>query len=67
MTMDENALLVEIIVGAVATGYVVYGRKQQRPLPLICGLAMFVVPLVIPVWWALAVCVALAAAPWLVR
>jgi hypothetical protein len=63
--MDQSTLLVEIMAGAVGTGYFVYGRKQQRVIPLVCGMGLFVAPLLIDALWGqIAACAALAVLPW---
>ena len=33
-----------LLFGAIGLGYFVYGRKQQAPVPLVCGLALMVFP-----------------------
>ena len=66
--MDQTTLLVELVAGCVATAYFVYGRKQQRVIPLVCGMAMVIAPCVIdPLWGQIAACAALAVLPWIWR
>ena len=60
-------LFIGIVTGAIGLGYIVYGRKQQRFAPLVCGIALCAYP-----WFVHGVaglCVigaALSAEPWLV-
>ncbi len=42
--MDAGTIILSIIFGAVGTGYIVYGRKQQKGLPLLVGVALLVFP-----------------------
>lgn len=37
-----------VLFGAVGLGFFTYGRKQKAPVPLICGVALFIVPYLIP-------------------
>ena len=63
--MDQSTLLVELVAGSVATGYFIYGRKQQRVIPLVCGMAMVIAPCVIdPLWGQITASAVLAAIPW---
>jgi hypothetical protein len=46
--MDSEALLLwGVVSGSFGLGYSVYGKKQQRPVPLLCGLALMVLPYVV--------------------
>ena len=38
------ALVWGILFGAVGGGYFIYGRKQQAPMPMLCGFALMVFP-----------------------
>ena len=42
--MSESSLLWGVLFGAVGLGYFVYGRKQRAVVPLLCGVALMVVP-----------------------
>ncbi|MCX6356278.1 MAG: hypothetical protein NT045_00085 [Candidatus Aureabacteria bacterium] len=33
-----------MIFGAIGAGYIMYGRRQQRAVPLISGIALCVIP-----------------------
>ena len=42
--MTTSILLLGVLFGAVGVGYVMYARKQKAPLPLVCGVALMVMP-----------------------
>jgi hypothetical protein len=43
--MDSGALLLwGVVSGSVGLGFSVYGKKQHRPVPLLCGLALVALP-----------------------
>jgi hypothetical protein len=66
--MNEYALMLELIIGAVGLGMFMYGKKAGRMVPLGAGAALMVVPYFIPNLWAMAgVCGAIMASPWFVR
>ena len=57
-----------LLFGSVGMGFFVYGRKQRATVPLICGVALMVVPYAIANPWLLvAVGVALVATPYFLR
>jgi hypothetical protein len=41
---DTSALLWGVIFGSIGLGFFIYGRKQQSVVPLVVGIALFVVP-----------------------
>ncbi|MEA3240298.1 MAG: hypothetical protein U9P37_01750 [Pseudomonadota bacterium] len=43
-----SLLMWGVLFGAVGLGFFTYGRKQKAPVPLICGVALFIVPYLIP-------------------
>ncbi len=43
----EAALVWGMLFGAVGFGYFMYGRKQSRTVPLLCGIGLFVMPWII--------------------
>jgi hypothetical protein len=66
--MSASLLLWGVLFGAVGLGYFVYGKKQRAMVPLLCGLALMVVPYFIAnVWVLVAVGIALAVIPYFVR
>jgi len=44
---SANALFWGVMFGAVGLGYFVYGKKQQRLVPLVCGIGLMVYPYLI--------------------
>ena len=57
-----------LLFGSVGMGFFVYGRKQRATVPLICGIALMVVPYAIANPWLLvAVGIALVATPYFLR
>ena len=66
--MTTSILLLGVLFGAVGVGYVMYARKQKAPLPLVCGVALMVIPCFLGNAVVLfVVCTALAVLPWVVR
>ena len=66
--MDTSSLLLGLIFSAIGAGFFMYGRKQTRPVPLLCGLALIVYPYFISNNALLvAIGVALMAIPYFVR
>ncbi|AOW12083.1 hypothetical protein LPB72_13920 [Hydrogenophaga crassostreae] len=66
--MNTTLIFWGLLFGSIGTGFFVYGKKQRAPVPLLCGLALMVVPYAIssvPV--LLAVGVALIALPYFLR
>jgi hypothetical protein len=41
---DTSVLLWGVLFGSVGLGFFIYGRKQQAVVPLVVGIALFVVP-----------------------
>ena len=42
--MDASALLWGVLFGSIGMGFFMYGKKQKRAVPLLCGLALMVFP-----------------------
>ena len=42
--MTESWLLWGVLFGSIGLGFFVYGRKQRRVVPLVCGLALMFFP-----------------------
>ena len=65
---DTAALLWGVVFGAVGLGYFVYGRKQRAVVPLLCGVALMVMPYLIGnVLLLVGIGIALAVVPFAVR
>ncbi len=67
--MDSTSILIwGVIFGAIGMGFFAYGKKQKAVVPLAAGVALFVVPYVVPnVYMLVAVGVALVILPYFVR
>ena len=66
--MSTSILLAGVLFGAVGVGYVLYGRKQRAPLPLVSGVALMVIHYFLSNAVLLFVLgIALAVLPWVVR
>jgi len=58
--MDDGfSMLVMLIAGAVGTGLLIYGVRQKEPASLAFGVAISVVPWMMPGWLAALVSVGL--------
>ncbi len=42
--MDGAELFWGLLFGSIGLGYVLYGRRQSKPVPFICGLALMGFP-----------------------
>lgn len=66
--MDDAGLLWGVAFGAIGAGYIVYGRRQRAPLPLLCGLGLAGFTWFVTSAWAIVlVGAALMAAPFVLR
>ncbi|SJM90427.1 hypothetical protein [Crenothrix polyspora] len=65
---SEALLLWGVVFSSVGLGFFVYGKKQQRLSPLLCGLALMVYPYFVgTVPLLLGIGVVLVALPYFVR
>ncbi len=65
---DTSVLLWGVLFGSVGVGFFIYGRKQQAIVPLLVGVALFVVPYFISnVYLLVLVGLLLVAVPYFVR
>ena len=48
--MDVTQLFCSIFLSAVGLGYLVYGKRQRRAVPLVCGLGLMLFPYFIASW-----------------
>jgi len=63
-----GTLLLSIFFGSIGVGFFIYGKKQQRLIPLISGMGLCVFPYLMTSPYAMAIVgTALTAAPWLLR
>lgn len=45
--MRYSLIFTGLLFGSVGAGYFVYGKRQQQPVPLICGLLLIGLPYLI--------------------
>jgi predicted membrane protein len=65
---DTSILLWGVVFGSIGLGFFIYGRKQQAVVPLVVGIALFVVPYVIANLYLLLLAgIILVALPYFVR
>jgi len=48
--MDITQLFCSIFLSAIGLGYFVYGRRQRRAVPLLCGLGLMLFPYFVGNW-----------------
>jgi hypothetical protein len=66
--VSESLLIWGVVFGSVGLGYFVYGKKQRAVVPLLCGVALMVVPYFVSNSWLLVgLGLAIAAIPYFVR
>ena len=66
--LSASSLFLRLLFGSAGLGFFIYGRRQRTIVPLLCGLALMVVPYFIPNAWLLfAVGLVLVAVPYFVR
>ncbi len=41
-------LFLSLLIGAIASGYLLYGRRQSSPPALLCGIGLMALPMVVP-------------------
>ncbi|MBI3130655.1 MAG: hypothetical protein HYZ13_04800 [Acidobacteria bacterium] len=42
--MESSTIIWGILFGSIGTGFFIYGKKQQKIVPLLCGVALMVFP-----------------------
>jgi hypothetical protein len=66
--VDTAALFWGLLFSSIGLGYFIYGKRQQAPVPLACGIALMVFPYFVSGSWTLVlVGAALMAVPYFVR
>ncbi len=66
--MNESELLWGVLFGSIGIGYFIYGRRQSKLIPLLCGVALMVYPYFMPNVAALVIVGAIfVAVPYFVR
>ena len=46
--MSEAELLWGVLFSSIGLGYFIYGRRQSKMIPLLCGLALMIYPYFMP-------------------
>jgi len=65
---DTSLLFWGMIFGSIGLGFFIYGKKQKAVVPLLTGIALFVVPYLMPnVYMLVIVGVILVALPYFLR
>jgi hypothetical protein len=63
--VNTTLLFWGLVFSSIGAGYFIYGRKQGRILPLVCGLLLMLYPYLVGNAWAMiAIGVALMAIPY---
>ncbi len=66
--MDAGTLMASLLFGLIGMGMLMYGRKAIRPVPIVVGVILIVLPYFISNLIAMIViCSALTAVPWFLR
>lgn len=66
--MDSAALLWGLLFGSIGLGFVLYGRRQNKPVPFLCGIGLIGAPyLVDGTPWLIGIGVLLVAIPFFLR
>jgi hypothetical protein len=42
--MSTSSILSGLLFGSIGSGFFIYGKKQQEGVPLVCGLALIILP-----------------------
>jgi hypothetical protein len=65
--MTPATLAIGILAGAIGVGYFMYGKRQTKFVPLLCGMALCVYPYFVDsVAWLVVIGAALMAAPFVI-
>lgn len=66
--MNEAELLWGLFFGSIGLGYFIYGRRQDKTIPLLCGVVLMIYPYFMPNTAALVIIGAIfIAVPYFVR
>ena len=66
--MNSATLLWGLLFSSIGMGFFLYGRKQKRAVPLVCGIVLMVYPYFVPgIIWLVLIGVVLCAVPYFVR
>lgn len=42
--MTQSSLFLGLLFGSIGTGFSIYGWRQRKVVPLLCGIALMIVP-----------------------
>lgn len=63
-----TTIMLSTLFGSIGLGYFIYGKKQQKMVPLIAGIALCAYPYFISNVYAMVVVgIILTAVPWVIR
>ncbi|MEK7259411.1 MAG: hypothetical protein AAB211_06395 [Pseudomonadota bacterium] len=66
--MSASLLLWGVLFSSIGLGYFIYGKKQSATVPLVCGIALMIIPYFITsVMVMVLLCAALVAVPYFIR
>ena len=66
--VTQTQILWTFLFGSVGLAFFMYGKKQQRVVPLVCGIALIVYPYFVPnTIWLISVGIALCVVPYFYR
>jgi predicted membrane protein len=66
--VNESLLVWSLLFGSLGLGFFIYGRRQRAVVPLLCGLALMIVPNFMSSTLALvALCSVLVFIPYFIR
>ncbi len=66
--MSASLLLWGVLFSSIGMGYFIYGKKQNATVPLVCGIALMIIPYFISsVMVMVLLCAALVAVPYFIR
>ena len=46
--ITATTLFLGVLFGSIGFGFFIYGRKQRKVVPLLCGIVLMIVPYFIP-------------------
>lgn len=66
--MSASILLLGVLFSSLGLGYFIYGKRQQAPIPLVCGIVLMIGPYFTPnVYVLLVLGVIVSAIPWVLK
>lgn len=42
--MESSTIIWGILFGSIGTGFFIYGKKQEKIVPVLCGIALMIFP-----------------------